>query len=67
VFTVYANIFTFGALGVSVTIALGLVGQCALSLAIDTFGWFGLPRQRISMRRLAGLGIILCGITVMLI
>jgi transporter family-2 protein len=67
VFSVYANIFTFAALGVSLTIALGLVGQCTLSLLIDTLGWFGMPKQHISVRRLLGLGIILCGIALMVV
>jgi transporter family-2 protein len=67
VFTLYANIFTFATLGLSLTVALGLVGQCALSLLIDTLGWFGLPKQRLSLRRLAGLGVILCGIAAMML
>lgn len=49
------------ALALSGTLALGLVGQAAFSLASDRFGWFGLPSRPIRLADLAALALILLG------
>lgn len=67
VFTTLSNILTFSALGVSLTLALGLLGQSVTSLLIDGFGWFGVERQKFAPRKVAGLCIIVLGAAVMLI
>ncbi len=67
VFTTYANIYTVQTAGVSLTLALGLVGQCAFSLLIDGFGWFGAVRQQFYPRRVAGLVLIVAGAAAMLL
>ena len=48
-------------LALSGTLALGLLGQVAFSLATDRFGLFGLPRRAIPLRVLAGAALILAG------
>lgn len=67
VFTTFSNILTFGALGVSLTLALGLLGQSVLSLLIDSFGWFGVKKQPLQPQKLAGIGVIGLGALMMLI
>ena len=67
VFLTYSNIYTVTAAGVSLTVALGLLGQCILSLLIDSFGWFGVPRQRFGLKRIGGLVLIAAGATAMLL
>ncbi len=66
VFTTISNIVAFSALGVSLTLGLGLLGQCALSLLIDGFGWMGAQKQSLSAQKILGLGVIVAGAAVML-
>ncbi|EJB01449.1 hypothetical protein Rleg9DRAFT_0181 [Rhizobium leguminosarum bv. trifolii WSM597] len=48
-------------LGLSGTLALGLAGQVAFSLAADNWGLFGLPKRRPDMRDIAALGLVVTG------
>lgn len=48
-------------LALSGTLALGLAGQVAFSLAADQWGLFGLPRRRLMLKDLAALGLIAAG------
>ncbi|HEU4322236.1 MAG TPA: DMT family transporter [Roseiflexaceae bacterium] len=60
----FANIGVL-ALGVSLTLALGLLGQTLSALAIDHFGWLGAPAVPFDRRRLATVALIVAGIAVM--
>ncbi|ANM14234.1 MULTISPECIES: DMT family transporter [unclassified Rhizobium] len=48
-------------LGLSGTLALGLAGQVAFSLAADSWGLFGLPKRRPDIRDIAALGLVVTG------
>jgi len=52
-------------LGVAVTLATIIVGQLAAALLVDHFGLFGGPVVRVSMSRVAGVALLLAGITLM--
>jgi len=56
---------TVPALGTGLTVALGIAGQLGASAAIDTVGFFGLPRRPLAPRRVVGLGLTVVGIGVM--
>lgn len=43
------------------TLALGLAGQVAFSLAADQWGLFGLPRRRLTLRDAAAVALIVSG------
>jgi bacterial/archaeal transporter family-2 protein len=60
VFVVVALI-TVRSLGASGLTAVVIVGQLAVSLAIDRFGLFGVARQPIGLHRVAGLVLLLAG------
>lgn len=62
VFTSYA----FAHASVSAITALALLGQSVFSLAIDHFGWFGLPQRPMKREKLAGLAVILAGVACIL-
>lgn len=49
-------------LGVASTITLMIAGQLALSLVLDHFGWLGVPRQPLSLTRVAGVALVLAGV-----
>lgn len=65
IITVLFNNATFTALGVSLTVALGLLGQSVTSIIIDHFGLFGLPVSRFDTKKILGFLIILSGIVIM--
>ena len=49
-------------LGVATTIILMVAGQLLLSLILDHFGARGMPRQPISLGRVAGVGLVIAGV-----
>ena len=49
-------------LGAASLLALALLGQLAMALVVDHFGWLGLPVNPISWTRLAGVGLLLPGV-----
>lgn len=63
--TVLFTNLTYTALGVSLTVALGLLGQSVTSILIDHFGLFGLPISRFDTKKILGFVIILSGIIIM--
>lgn len=64
--TIFNNM-CFSNLGVSLTLALGLVGQLLASAIIDHFGLFGLNVDKFKKEKVLGFAIILVGITIMVI
>jgi len=62
--TVFTNIAT-PVIGVSATLALGLLGQTAASALIDGFGILGAKRARFKWRSALGMALIAAGIWVM--
>jgi bacterial/archaeal transporter family-2 protein len=62
-FVVIASItFVLPRLGAAVTLALMVMGQGAMALAVDHFGLWGLPAVPVSLTRLAGVGFLVLGI-----
>lgn len=65
IFTVMFNNLSFPVLGVSIPVALGLLGQSIASLAFDQYGFLGMQKVKFDKRKFIGLGIILLGISIM--
>jgi transporter family-2 protein len=65
IFNVLFNNLSFKALGVSLTIALGLLGQSFASLIVDHFGLFGMDTIKFQRKKCIGLVFITLGIFVM--
>ena len=49
-------------MGVATTVTLMVAGQLLLSLILDHFGALGVPKQPISLTRLAGMGLVIGGV-----
>lgn len=64
----YGTVFVVAAawgvprLGVAATITLMVSGQLALSLLLDHFGALGVPRQPLSLSRVAGIFLVIAGV-----
>ena len=65
VFTVLFNNLSFSVLGVSLTLALGLLGQSITSILIDHFGLLGMKAIKFEKKKFIGLTLIILGISVM--
>jgi transporter family-2 protein len=65
-FTVILSLaFIFPKIGAGVTIAILVLGQGVAALAIDHFGLLGMPREPITLARVAGLTLACCGVALM--
>lgn len=62
---VTTSTFAIPRLGASTCVALALLGQLLMSVAIDHFGLFGLPQKAINLQRLAGIALVLSGVLVL--
>jgi transporter family-2 protein len=49
-------------LGVATTIILMVAGQLLLSVVLDHFGAMGMPKQPVSLGRVAGIGLVIAGV-----
>ena len=65
---VYGVIFVVAAtwavprMGVATTVTLMVAGQLIVSLVLDHFGAFGVPKQPINLTRIAGIGLVIAGV-----
>lgn len=67
VFTVLFNNLSFSALGASLTISLGLLGQTISSLIIDSFGLIKMKKVEFQKKKIFGVSLIILGIVIMTI
>ncbi len=67
VLTVVANNLSFATLGVSLTLALGLLGQCITGGVVDHFGLFGMPKTPFRKQHFFSFGLIIAGIVIMML
>lgn len=65
VFTVLTNNLSFSKLGISITLALILLGQSLASIIIDHFGLLGMKRLPYENKKTVGLFFIGAGIVIM--
>lgn len=59
------NNVTFNAIGVSLTVALGLLGQSIASIVIDSYGLFNMKLVRFNKKKILGFMFISIGIIIM--
>jgi len=63
--TVYSGLYAYSHLPASLAVALALLGQTLVSLAIDATGFLGRPRHPLSARRPPGILSALAGVAIM--
>lgn len=65
IFTVMFNNLSYPVLGVSLPLALGLLGQTIASIIIDNYGLLGMKKIKFNQKKIIGLLIIVCGVCIM--
>lgn len=63
--TVVFNNIGFSANGVSITLALGLLGQMCFSVLVDHFGLLGVVKRPLNKRQLLSLSLVTIGIVML--
>lgn len=63
--TVLINNMAYNAIGVSLPVALGLLGQSLTSLIFDHYGFLGMPKIKFNKKKIIGIIIIIIGVCVM--
>jgi bacterial/archaeal transporter family-2 protein len=58
------NIYFVPKIGVVKVVLAVMAGQVIASIFIDHFGWFGVPRQAISMQRIIGACCVIIGVAI---
>jgi transporter family-2 protein len=53
--------FTMPRLGATTALALIIIGQLAMGILIDQFGWFGVSVHPVDLARLLGAGLLILG------
>ncbi len=61
----FLNNWAIGALGVTITLTLGILGQLSASALIDHFGLLGMVKRPLKPGKFAGLALVLAGVFVM--
>jgi transporter family-2 protein len=57
--------FVFPRIGAGVTIAILVLGQGAAALAIDHYGFLGMPKEPVTLARVAGMALVCGGVALM--
>ena len=52
-------------IGTALVVGASVLGQLGQALALDTFGWLGVPRLPLSPTRIAGAVLLLAGVLLM--
>lgn len=63
--TVLINNVTYAKIGVSLPVALGLLGQSITSLVFDHYGFLGMQKIKFNKKKIIGITIIIIGVCVM--
>ncbi len=65
IFTILFNNITFSIIGVSLPVALGLLGQTLTSMVFDQYGLLGMQKIKFNKKKLIGITIITIGVCIM--
>ncbi|WP_294405540.1 DMT family transporter [uncultured Clostridium sp.] len=63
--TVLINNIAYAEIGVSLPVALGLLGQSLTSLVFDHYGFLGMSKIKFNKKKIIGITIIVIGVCVM--
>jgi bacterial/archaeal transporter family-2 protein len=62
---IYGNIFAIQEIGVTLTIAVILIAQLAITFLIDGKGWFDVVKQKMRLPQFIGIGMMIAGVVIL--
>lgn len=64
-FIIFSNVTAIQMIGVTLTIAALLIAQLTLTFFIDSNGWFGMVKQKMSLPQFIGIGMMIAGVVIL--
>lgn len=62
---IFTNVTAIHYIGVTLTTSILLIAQLGITFLIDSRGWFGLPRHKMRLPQLVGIGLMIAGVVVL--
>ncbi|MBU5673386.1 DMT family transporter [Paenibacillus brevis] len=62
---IFSNVKAIELVGVTFSTSSVLIAQLLVTFLIDSFGWFGLPKQQMKLPQFIGIGMMIAGVVVM--
>lgn len=62
---IFSNVKAIQMIGVTLTISALLIAQLSLTFVMDSKGWFGLVKQKISLLQIIGIGMMIAGVVIL--
>lgn len=59
---IFSNVTAIQQIGVTLMVSMLLIAQLGMTVIIETNGFFGLKKQRITVSQLIGIGMMICGV-----
>ncbi|HEY2420059.1 MAG TPA: DMT family transporter [Neobacillus sp.] len=62
---IFSNVMAIQQMGVTLTIAAVLIAQLCLTFLIDSYGWFGVVKQKMRLPHFIGIGMMIIGVVIL--
>jgi transporter family-2 protein len=62
---IFSNVMAIQQMGVTLTIAAVLIAQLCLTFLIDSYGWFGVVKQKVRLPHFIGIGMMIIGVVIL--
>ncbi|MWV42899.1 EamA-like transporter family protein [Paenibacillus sp. HJL G12] len=62
---IFSNVTAIQHVGVTLTVALVIIAQLALTFLMDHYGWFGLQKKRMRLPQFIGLVMMIAGVVIL--
>ena len=62
---IFSEVSAIQKVGVTLTISVLLIAQLCLTFIIDTKGWFGVARKKMSLPQFIGIGMMIAGVVIL--
>ncbi|GIP26808.1 membrane protein [Paenibacillus sp. J23TS9] len=62
---IFSNVTAIQHIGVTLTVALVIIAQLALTFLMDHYGWFGLQKKRMGLPQFFGIAMMIAGVVIL--
>ncbi|KSU84564.1 DMT family transporter [Fictibacillus enclensis] len=62
---IFSNVTAIHLIGVTVSISALLIAQLSIAFLTDSFGWFGVTKQRMKLPQFIGIGMMIAGVLIL--
>lgn len=62
---IFSNVTAITLIGVTLSISAILIAQLSLTFIIDSYGWFGVKKQKMRLPQFIGIGLMIIGVVIL--